>query len=164
MLKMLKSWINLKVIFGGIIFALCVFGVLLGILWFSKNENYTPVPATAILKIIEAPTPTPLAPTSAPTIESTPASAEQTPAPAGNLSVGEYVQISGTGGDGLRLHESASVSSTVRYIALEAEVFTIQDGPVEADGYIWWLLQDPYTENAAGWGVSNYLAVIQNPQ
>jgi hypothetical protein len=163
MFRILKSWLNLRVIFGGIIFAVCVFAVLLAILWSSRNENYTAVPATAILKIIDAPTQTPIVPTPAPTGVNTPAALDQTPAPPANIIVGEYVQISGTGGDGLRLHESASVSSTVKYIALEAEVFTVKDGPVDADGYTWWLLQDPYTENAAGWGVSNYLAVVQNP-
>jgi hypothetical protein len=163
MIKILKSLINLKVILGGIIFAIVIFGVFLAILWSSKGENYTSVPATAILKVIDPPTPTPLAPTATPTMTTSPASEQQTPVPAGNLSIGEYVQISGTGGDGLRLHESANLSSTARYIALEAEVFIIKEGPQEADGYTWYLLQDPYTENAAGWGVSNYLAIVNNP-
>jgi len=163
MLKTLRAWLNFRVIFAGIIFAVCVFAILLGILWTSKAKKYSEIPATAILSIIEPPTATSPAPTVTSTTKNTPESSQQAPPPTGNIAVGDYVQVSGTGGDGLRLHESAGVNSTVKYIALEAEVFTVKDGPAEADGYTWWSLQDPYTDNAAGWGVANYLVVVQNP-
>ncbi|PWB52202.1 MAG: hypothetical protein C3F13_11780 [Anaerolineales bacterium] len=152
--------LNLKVILGGIVFALLVFAFFVAALWAAKATDSNPVPATAILKVIEAPTPTPIAPKQTPTSVITPG---LEPTASANISLGNYVQVSGTGGDGLRLHESASVASKVRFIALESEVFIVKDGPVEADGYIWWYLQDPYSENAAGWGVANYLAVVQNP-
>jgi hypothetical protein len=71
--------------------------------------------------------------------------------------------VSGTGGTGLRLHKEAGVSSEVDYVAIEAEVFLVEDGPLDADGYVWWLLQDPFTDNVVGWGAANYLAVVQNP-
>ena len=77
--------------------------------------------------------------------------------------IGDYVQVSGTGGDGLRLHQEAGVSSDVRYIAIEAQLFLVIDGPIVADGYTWWRLQDPYTDNTVGWGVGNYLVIVNNP-
>lgn len=163
MIKTLRIWLNFKVIAGGIIFAFCVFAVLVATLWFSKAKEFTQIPATAMLRIIEAPTQTPLSPTHTPTPVSTPQSSQGEPPPGADILVGEYVQVSGTGGDGLRLHEAAGVSSAVKYIALEAQVFIVKDGPVDTDGYTWYLLEDPYTDNAAGWGASNYLVVVQNP-
>jgi hypothetical protein len=159
-MKLLRVSLNLKVILGGIVFALLVFAFFMVVLWTAKATDSNPIPATAILKVIDAPTATPVAPKQTPTSAITPG---QEPTAAANISLGNYVQVSGTGGDGLRLHESAGVASKARFIALESEVFIVKDGPVEADGYVWWFLQDPYSENAAGWGVANYLVVVQNP-
>jgi hypothetical protein len=161
--KNLRQLFNIKVIFGAIIFAGIVFAILIGILWSGKASSYAQTPATAILNIIEPPTSTPIAPKQTPTPLSSPTSSVQSPPPSADIAIGDYVQVSGTGGDGLRLHDSAGVSSKVGYVAIDTEVFTVKDGPVEADGYVWWLLQDPYTDNAVGWGVSNYLVVVQNP-
>jgi hypothetical protein len=160
---LLRNLLNFKVILGAIIFALGVFAVLVFVLWSAKAKSITPVPATAILHIIEAATETPIAPIASQTPVVTPTSSQPEPPPSSNIAIGDYVQVSGTGGDGLRLHKEAGVSSEVRYIALESEVFLVKDGPIDMDGYIWWLLQDPYTDNAAGWGVGNYLAIVQNP-
>jgi hypothetical protein len=163
MLKIIRNLLNIKVIIGAIIFAVGIFAVLVIILWSAKAESITQVPATAILHVIEAPTETPLAPSATQTPVPTPTSAEQVPLPSGDIAIGDYVQVSGTGGDGLRLHLEAGVSSDVRYIAIESEVFLVKDGPIVADGYTWWRLQDPYTENAVGWGVGNYLVIVNNP-
>jgi hypothetical protein len=79
------------------------------------------------------------------------------------IGVGAYVQINGTGGDGLRLRSDPSLEGEVRFLALEAEVFQVQDGPQECSGYIWWFLVAPYDEKVRGWAVSNFLTVVQNP-
>jgi hypothetical protein len=163
MLKKLRSLINIKVILGAIIFAGVVFAIFVSILWSGKANSIALIPATAILNVIEAPTNTPIAPMHTQTPLVTPTTSQQAPPPGADIAVGEYVQVSGTGGDGLRLHDTAGVSSKVGYVAIDTEVFSVKDGPVEADGYVWWLLQDPYTDNLAGWGVSNYLIVVQNP-
>ena len=163
MVRLIRSWLNIRVILGAIFFAVCVFGILLAVLWSSKVKAITPISATAILSVIQAPTETPPAPltTVTPTLEPTTSPGE--PLPHGEIVLGDYVQVVGTEGDGLRLHTSAGVSTDVRYVATESQVFLVKEGPVDTDGYIWWLLQDPYTENAWGWGVSNYLSVVQNP-
>jgi hypothetical protein len=163
MLRIIRNLLNIKVIIGAIIFAVGIFAVLMIILWSAKADSITQVPATAILHVIEAATETPLAHRATQTPVPTPTSAEQVPLPSGDIAIGDYVQVSGTGGDGLRLHSEAGVSSDVRYIAIEAEVFLVKDGPIVADGYTWWRLQDPYTENAVGWGVGNYLVIVNNP-
>jgi hypothetical protein len=154
---------NLKVLLGGIIFALGVFAVFMVVLWSARARGSSPPPATAILNVIEVPTNTPIAPRASPTPPETPGPTQQTQVPGGDISIGEYVQVSGTGGDGLRLHKAAGVGSEVNYVAIDSEVFKVQDGPTEVDGYVWWQLQDPYSENATGWGVSNYLVVVPNP-
>ena len=163
MFKILRNLLNIKVILGAIIFGVGIFAVLVCILWTAKAKTNPQVPATAILNIIKAPTQTALAPKETSTPAATPTSSQREPPPSVDIAINDYVQVSGTGGDGLRLHKTAGVSGEVRYIAIEAEVFLVKDGPIEADGYIWWLLQDPYTENQAGWGVGNYLVVVQNP-
>jgi hypothetical protein len=163
MFRSLRNWLDFKVIFGAIVFALCVFTVLLGILWSTKAKTLSQEPATALLNVIEAPTETEPAPAMTVTPTINPLSSQETQLPGGEISVGDYVQVSGTGGEGLRLHATAGVSSKVDYIAIDSEVFLVKDGPIDADGYTWWLLQDPFTENGVGWGVVNYLSVVQNP-
>ena len=162
MFRSIRGWLNIKVLVGAALFALILFGALLAILWSAKPDTYSQTPATAILSIIQAPTETSV-PTITSTPTSSPSSSQAAPQPGGPIKIGDFVQVSETEGEGLRLHASAGVSSEVRYVAIEAEVFLVQEGPVDADGYSWWLLKDPYNEVVAGWGASNYLRVVQNP-
>jgi hypothetical protein len=163
MFRSIRSWVNVKVVFGGIIFAVCVFAILLGVLWSARAQNIRIAPSTALLSVIEVPTSTPPIPVSTPMPTQAPTSEQQEPLPMGVIKIGDYVQVTGTGGDGLRLHETAGVAGKVNYVSIDTEVFKVKDGPVDADGYVWWELQDPYTDNVVGWGVANYLAVVQNP-
>ncbi len=163
MFRFLKSSFNIKVIIGAILFAVCIFAILLWMLWSAKAKSPSQSAPTAILNIIVAPTRTSLVPTATVTPTGAPTTSPGVPTPSGDVAVGDYVQVKGTGGDGLRLHSSAGVSSSVRYVAIEAEVFLVKSGPNEADGYKWWLLEDPYTKNEVGWGVANYLTIVQNP-
>jgi hypothetical protein len=163
MFNSFKKYFNFKMIFGAIFFAVFVFVILLGILWSARAKTIAQVPATALLNIIEAPTQTPFAPaiTLTPTLD--PFSTPEAQTPVNEIKIGDYVQVNGTGGEGLRLHATAGVASEVDNVAMDAELLIVKDGPIDADGYFWWLLQDPYTENVVGWGVANYLTVVQNP-
>ncbi len=42
-------------------------------------------------------------------------------------------------------------------LGTEAEVFKVEDGPMEADGYTWWYLVGPFDPDRKGWGVADYL-------
>jgi hypothetical protein len=85
------------------------------------------------------------------------------PPPPGEVSVGVYVQVVGTGDTGfLNLRAEAGLSNPVNYLALEREVLQVQAGPQEADGFVWWYLVNAQT-NSFGWGVQNYLEVVPGP-
>jgi len=155
-----KVFFSRWVILGGVLFGLILSGVFLALLLLLRGSQPAQGAVTAIINITPLPTETPKA---LPTATATPAATlPPTPLP-GVISVGAYVQISGTGTDGLRLRETPGLDGRVRFVGIEAEVFLVQDGPREADGYTWWLLVAPYDENVRGWAVANYLAVIQNP-
>ena len=157
------SLISPGVILGAILFGLTLFGLAVGILWIFRPDPVPVAASTAMLNVISAPTATSVPLPATPTSEPTPTS-DIPPSPAeGTLSVGAYVQISGTGGDGLRIRSNASLEGTIQALGIESEVFQITDGPREADGYTWWFLTAPYEEARSGWAVANYLQVIQNP-
>lgn len=99
-------------------------------------------------------TPTPAAPTTTPTPVAPP------PPGPGEIAIGQFVQIRGTGGDGLRLRSAPSLQAPVRFLGQEAEVFRVTDGPRQADGYTWWYLETPYDATRSGWAVANYLSPL----
>jgi hypothetical protein len=126
---------------------------------FSFPASSKPPSATQLFTIIPAPTVTlqvvlPTVPVS-PNVTVVP-----TPAPPGEMGVGAYVQISGTGGDGLRLRADAGTSNAPLFLGSESEVFLVKDGPKTADGFTWWFLVAPYDANRKGWAVQNYLSVV----
>jgi len=117
--------------------------------------------APADLTLIPAPTSTP--PTT-PTLTPDPLQVGTPTAPAGTIAVGVYVQITGTGGDGLRLRSAPGLTGELLFLGEDAEVFLVRDGPQEANGYTWWYLVAPYDESRAGWAASNFLTVVPPPQ
>jgi hypothetical protein len=124
--------------------------------------------ATATVVILTAPPALTTLPTA--TIQSPPTAAPADPTvtapppPPGEVKVGAYVQVVGTGDAGfLNLRAEPNLESAVNYLALEHEVFQVQAGPTDASGFAWWYLVDPATNSRFGWAVQNYLQVVQNP-
>ncbi|MEX1248542.1 MAG: SH3 domain-containing protein [Anaerolineales bacterium] len=111
---------------------------------------------------IPGPTNTPQPPTatSVPTSTTTPTFA---PLESGELGIGSYVQITGTGGVGLNVRSQPSLTGEVQFLGYDAEVFEVRDGPVDADGYTWWYLVTPVDEGRAGWAAAAFLSVVANP-
>lgn len=85
-----------------------------------------------------------------------------TPAPTG-IAIGNYVQISGTDGEGLRIRSEPGLNGNPDFLGFDSEVFIVRDGPREVDGYIWWYLVAPYDESRAGWAASDFLTYIPSP-
>jgi hypothetical protein len=88
--------------------------------------------------------------------------ASATPLP-GAIGVGGYVQISGTGGDGLRLRASPGLDAPLLFLGYDTEIFQVTDGPVERDGRVWWALVSPYDPARSGWAVQDYLTPFEVP-
>jgi hypothetical protein len=164
-IRSLSPYLNRLTIGGAILTAIILFLVLLGVVYLSRRSaNVIQDPPAPVVAIIPAPTSTP-SPTSTPQVTPT-ATVDIPPSPLpGTFSIGSFVQISGTGGDGLRLRAGAGLDQPVGFLGLESEVFLIVDGPLEGDGYTWYLLESPYDEGQKrrGWAVSNYLMTVQNP-
>ncbi len=150
-------------VWGG---ALLVGLSLVGGLWAALTLGKAPRAVEslpAVVTVIPAPTPTPTPPVTA-----TPAGATATPIPPppplpSSLAVGVFVQIRGTGGDGLRVRTQPALDAPVVFLAKEGEVFHVVDGPHQADGYTWWQLTANGAPERTGWAVSNYLSVLPTP-
>src|SRR5215213_3123425 len=110
--------------------------------------------APADLTVIPAPTGTSGAPPT-PTID--PFASPTAPA---GIAIGNSVQITGTEGQGLRIRAEPGLAGEFQFLAYDSEVFVIQDGPREVDGYIWWYLTAPYDETRVGWAAADFLTYI----
>jgi len=144
------------VIIGAITIALALFfcwGSLLAILSHRERIN---VKVTANLVVISAPTPTPVLITPTPNLTATQSALSSY----SNISIGSFVQITGTEGKGLRLRAGAGLDSPPLFVGMESEVFEVKDGPVESDNYIWWYLVAPYDQSRSGWAASDYLTLV----
>ncbi|MDI6768776.1 MAG: hypothetical protein QMD04_03785 [Anaerolineales bacterium] len=186
----MKNILNIKVILGALTTAsvlLCA--TLAYILWIGPAAHLpdpsavaSPVPAegltvalaqanqalgpvSAALTLIPAPTSTPryVAPTPTPPLPAA-SSFVVTPTPLpGTFTVGVYVQISGTEGQGLRLRAKPGLNSPPLFLGHDSEAFLVTDGPQQADGHTWWYLTAPYDQTRSGWAVQDYLSVIPSP-
>ena len=160
---MLRDYVNVWVIGGALLLALLLFAVTLVLFWSLRAEPGISTPATAMLNVIYQPSSTPTVTTPTPDSNATATQPAPPSPPPGIITLGAYVQISGTGGDGLRLRNEANLQSNVLLLGLESEVFQVQDGPRSGDGYTWWYLVAPYDDTVGGWAVANFLEVVQNP-
>ncbi len=160
---MLRGLINIWVIAGAVLVAIILFVVTTSLLWFTRGNVTQLTPATAVLNVIYMPTSAPTAVTPTPSAEVTPTDAVPPSPIPGVIAIGAYVEITGTGGDGLRLRAEPGLRGEVLFLGYESEVFQVHDGPRENDGYTWWLVVAPYDETVSGWAVANYLSLVQNP-
>lgn len=153
-----RVFLNPGVIFGAMILAGILTTITMGAIGFTPASSGDLEIAPAALTLIPAPTSTP-APSATPTLDPF-----VTPTPAaGQIVIGGYVQISGTGGDPLRLRAGPGLNTEPLFLGFDAEVFQVRDGPREADGYTWWYLVAPYDETRAGWAAADFLAVVPSP-
>jgi hypothetical protein len=72
------------------------------------------------------------------------------------VAIGIYVQVGDTGGSDLSFRAGPSTNHTRLKVIAEGAVLKVLDGPVEADGYVWWQLQD-VSDGMVGWAVADYL-------
>jgi hypothetical protein len=155
----LRPYLTRSVIFGSLIIAgILLLITLIVIGWtsprFSPDVGFAP----ADLTMIPAPTHTPAA-TIPPTFDPN-ATPEFDP---NTIHIEGYVQINGTGIDGLRIRSAPGLNTNTVFRGEESEVFLVKDGPQEADGYTWWYVVASYDETRAGWAAADFLAVVPSP-
>jgi hypothetical protein len=159
--KRLKDFFPLWVVIGALILAAGGFLLLLLTLNWNRPPRSPVGVVTAALTIIPAPTTT-LTPSSTPD-ELVPNPDEPPAPPEGEIGKGVFVKINGTEGAGLRLRSQPGLEFDPLFLGVEDEIFQIEDGPEESDGYVWWYLVAPFEPNRNGWAVSNYLQAVQEP-
>ncbi len=120
----------------------------IGIQWAHPHPTSTAGFVAADLTVIPLPTSTVPVPT--PTIDASLA-ASLTAQP-NQIALNTYVQISGTGTDGLRIRSAPGLNSDTVFRGDESETFMVKDGPQQADGYTWWYLVAPYDSTRARLG------------
>lgn len=154
---------NRWVFAAGFLFACILLFLLAGAAIFLRSGNNPGIPATAVIQKISAPTVS-INMTLEPVTSTESATEGIIPAPqGGEIAVGVYVKVVGTGGDGLRLRDAPGLDGEVRMLGEETEVFIVNEGPLEIDGYKWWYLTGKYDQSHQGWAVSDFLTVVENP-
>ena len=131
----------------------------IGIQWSHPQSASTTGFVAADLTVIPLPTAT--LQISTPTID--PNLAASLTAQPNQIAINSYVQISGTGTDGLRIRSAPGLNSDTVFRGEESETFLVKDGPQQADGYTWWYVVAPYDSTRAGWAAANFLAVVPSP-
>jgi len=157
MMRWLLDRLNVWVLVGTLAVAAVLVMVTAALVYLLPRpvQNET---SPAVLTLIPGPTPTFTPQAVTPTITPT------QPVMVGGISVGMYVQITGTEGQGLRLRAGAGTNQALRFVGMDSEVFLVKDGPKDADGYTWWYLEAPYDPGRAGWAVSQYLTIVNPPE
>lgn len=77
------------------------------------------------------------------------------------ITVGGKIIVVDVGVTQLNVRDTPGVIDTaVLFRTEEGTIFTIVDGPQQADGLTWWKIQDPANPTLAGWAASNYLEAL----
>ena len=154
----IKQLFNRWVILGAIVIAgLLLIIVAISIGFTSPVQSSTVGFVPADLTVIAAPTVTSNAP---PTQTIDPFA--PTPVPTG-IALGNYVQITGTDGEGLHIRSEPGLNSDPNFLGYDSEVFIVRDGPRAADGYVWWYLVAPYDDSRVGWAAADFLSYVPAP-
>lgn len=73
------------------------------------------------------------------------------------MRIGDYAEVMGTGGEGLRLRSAPGMNASINLLAFDNEVFQIRQGPQDADGHTWYEIVSPSDASRFGWAVADFL-------
>ncbi len=113
----------------------------------------TPTPTIGAEPLVNTPQIVPTSPP--PTDEPAPAEPEIV------ITLGGMVAVSGTEGSGVAIRQGPGTSYQWMAIGNEGDVFLVQDGPRENDGYTWWFVVDPQNADRAGWAAGEFLQAVE---
>ncbi len=159
----MRRYFNIWVIAGSVLFSLLLLISMLVLLWLTRQAPVQTSEGTAVMNVLPLPSPTPVIITTPITPTLQPGEGTPVPQPLGDIVLGALVQVTGTGTDGLRIRADPNLKGKILFLAIDAEVLKVTDGPKQADGYTWWFLVSPSDSTVQGWAVANYLVVIQKP-
>lgn len=145
---------------GGLLFALFTFW---GLYLLQGRGGAAPGPTPTAVIWTATPSPIPaatLTPTEAPAQEEP---SPTMPPPPGDILIGGYVEVSGTGGQGLSLRQGPGANYARMDVAAEGEVFVVVEGPQTAAGAPWWRIRDPENEERFWWAIGSYLNPVPRP-
>jgi len=153
-IQRIKRLWNVWVGIAGGVFAIAVCGLVFLLVWVLTPEAET---ENSVLHAVVTRLP---APTRTPVVEVTP-----TPALDENvidgIGFGMRVEIFDTGGSGLRFRAEPGIDAEIEFIASDGELFLVEGGPVEEDGFLWWFLVSADVNSRRGWAVSPYLRTVE---
>jgi hypothetical protein len=152
-----RSLINGWTVVGSLVIGMLLTLSLFAWLWFYRPAPSAPAPA--VMTLLPGPTST-VQFTLTPTVNIYIPTA--TPRP-GDIAVGQYVQIKGTEGQGLKIRSAPGLNSDMVFLGYDSEVFLVKDGPIQKDEYTWWFLVAPYDTARSGWAASEFLSYISSP-
>jgi len=78
------------------------------------------------------------------------------PAVPAEIAIGIYVKVSGTEDTDLSFRAGPGTNYARLKVVAEGSVLKVLEGPSEAEGYVWWQLQD-ISDGVVGWAVADYL-------
>ena len=79
------------------------------------------------------------------------------PPDTGGIETGARVAVQGTNPDGLNIRADASTESKILKNVKDKTTLEVLDGPVQADGYVWWKVRPIRDKKIEGWAVGQYL-------
>jgi len=155
-----KQRVSATVVVGAVVVAAGMFILLIAAIWLFLPSHPTITAPTPVMAIVPAPSQTPTLSLTA-IANLTPTG--QTPATVGGIAVGYFVQVFNTGGGGLNFRSTPNLQGQILFLAKEAEVFVVEDGPKQADNHTWWYLVSNIDHSRAGWAVADYLSLVATP-
>ena len=104
---------------------------------------------------LPAPTATIALPTA--TIELPTLEPVEPPPDTSGIGTGVNVVVRGVNPDGLNIRAEASTDSKVLKNVKDKTTLEVLDGPVQAEGYVWWRVRPVRDKEIEGWAVGQYL-------
>ena len=150
----IKQVWNVWVGVGAVLFALLLCGMFFLLVWILTPET---ADSGAISKAIVTRLP---APTFTPMVDMTPTPVVYEGILDG-IGIGMKVEIFDTGGSGLRFRTEPGIDAAIQFVAGDQDVFRVEGGPVEEDGFVWWYLVSDAGSKRSGWAVASYLQMVE---
>lgn len=145
----------------GVVGLLLLVLLAVAIWWGAQMVFFTPeaTPTPAAIATLEmTPSPTPIATPTEPVGVVTPQPSPTPTLPAAKIAIGQTVQVSGTGKEGIRLRAGPGLDTITFVIVDEGAKLKVLGGPEEKDGFVWWRLKAE--DGTIGWAAENWLRPV----